>query len=107
MCVFQEPTLDHLVEKRYQAVVEPPHVQGQRLETEDGIYNPGGQLLRAGAGSDAHHVGNELSLNATWQINPHVSATAIYSHFFPGRFIEETGPSKDIDFVELTVQVLF
>jgi hypothetical protein len=25
----------------------------------------------------------------------------------PGRFIEETGPSKDIDFVELTVQVLF
>jgi hypothetical protein len=30
-----------------------------------------------------------------------------YSHFFPGRFIEETGSSKDIDFVELTVQVLF
>ena len=44
-----------------------------RLETEDGIYNPGGQLLCSGAGSDAHHVGNELSLNATWQINPHVS----------------------------------
>jgi hypothetical protein len=78
-----------------------------RLETEDGVYNPGGQLLRAGAGSDARHVGNELSLNATWQINSHVSFTAIYAHFFPGRFIEETGPSKDIDFVELTVQVLF
>jgi hypothetical protein len=78
-----------------------------RLETEDGIYSPGGQLLRSGAGSDAHHVGNELSLNASWQINSHVSLTAIYSHFFPGRFIEETGPSKDIDFVELTVQVLF
>ena len=44
-----------------------------RLETEDGIYSPGGQLLRSGAGSDAHHVGNELSLNATWQINPHIS----------------------------------
>jgi hypothetical protein len=78
-----------------------------RLETEDGIYNPGGQLLRSGAGSDAHHVGNELSLNATWQINSHVSLTTIYAHFFPGRFIEETGPSKDIDFVEVTVQVLF
>jgi hypothetical protein len=78
-----------------------------RLETEDGIYNPGGQLLRSGAGSDARHVGNELSLNATWQINSHVSFTAIYAHFFPGRFIEETGSSKDIDFVELTIQVLF
>jgi hypothetical protein len=78
-----------------------------RLETEDGIYTPSGQLLRAGVGSDAHYVGTELSLNATWQVNRHVSATAIYAYFIPGRFIEETGPSEDIDFVELTVKLLF
>jgi hypothetical protein len=53
-----------------------------RLETEDGIYSPSGQLLRAASGSDARHVGNELSLNAAWQINPHLSVTAIYSHFW-------------------------
>jgi hypothetical protein len=85
----------------------PNDAYRSRLETGDGIYSSSGQLLRSGAGSEAHHVGNELSLNATWQINPHIELTAIYSHFFPGRFIKETGPSKDIDFVELTVQVLF
>ena len=65
-----------------------------RLETEDGIYNPGGQLLSAGAGSDAHHVGNELSLTAAWQINSHISFTAIYDHFFPGRFSRRLGRPK-------------
>ena len=78
-----------------------------RLETGDGIYNPGGQLLRSGEGTDARHVGNELSLNATWQINPHASFTAIYAHFFPGNFVENTGSAEDIDFIELTLKILF
>ncbi|MGH8502414.1 MAG: alginate export family protein [Gammaproteobacteria bacterium] len=78
-----------------------------RLERTDGIYTPSGRLLRPAGNSDARYVGTELSLNATWQVNPHLSATAIYAHFFPGRFIAETGASNDIDFVELTVKLLF
>lgn len=78
-----------------------------RLEAGDGIYAPNGQLLRAPDGSDAHHVGTEISVNATWQVHDQVSLTAIYAHFFPGRFIQETGPSDDIDYVELTVRFQF
>jgi hypothetical protein len=78
-----------------------------RLETTDGIYRPSGALLRSGAGTDARYVGTEVSLNATFQVNPHISATAIYAHFFPGRYVEETGPSEDIDFFELTLRFLF
>jgi hypothetical protein len=78
-----------------------------RLETTDGVYSPSGRLLRSSDNSDARYVGTELSLNATWQANRHVSATAIYAHFFPGRFIEETGSSDDIDFIELTLRLLF
>lgn len=78
-----------------------------RLQTEDGIYSPSGQLLRSGAGSDARYVGTEISLNTSWQVNDRLALTGVYAHFFPGRFIEETGSSKDIDYFELTVKFQF
>jgi hypothetical protein len=78
-----------------------------RLETSDGIYSPSGRLLRSGAGSQAHYVATELTVNATWRVTRSVTLTAVYSHSFPGAFIRETGPSKAIDFVELTVRMLF
>ena len=78
-----------------------------RLQTEDGIYSPSGQLLRSGAGSDARYVGTEISLNAGWQATDRLSLTAIYAHFFPGRFIEETGSSRPIDYAELTLRFQF
>jgi hypothetical protein len=31
----------------------------------------------------------------------------VYAHFFPGKFIQETGTAKDIDYVELTLKVQF
>lgn len=78
-----------------------------RLETGDGIYSPSGQLLRSGAGSDARYVGTEISLNASWQVTDRLALTGVYAHFFPGRFVEETGSSKDIDYVELTLKLQF
>jgi len=78
-----------------------------RLQKGDGVYSPSGQLLRAGTSADPRYVSTELSLSATWQVNPHVGLTAIYSHSFPGGFIRATGPSKPIDFVEMTFRALF
>lgn len=78
-----------------------------RLETEDGVYAPGGGLLRGALGSDARFVGTEVSLNVTWEVSSRLALTAIYSHFQPGSFIRETGPSSDIDYVELTAQAKF
>lgn len=78
-----------------------------RLQTEDGIYSPSGQVLRSRAGSDARYVGTEVSLNASWQVDERVNLTGVYAHFFPGEFIRKTGPAKDIDYVELTLKVQF
>jgi hypothetical protein len=78
-----------------------------RLETADGVYSPSGRILRAPNGSTARYVGSAVSLNATWQVDPRVALTGIYTHFFPGKFIRQTGPARDIDFVELTMKVTF
>lgn len=78
-----------------------------RLETEDGVYAPSGQLLRAAGGSDERYVGSAVSLTSEYALTERLSLTAIYTHFFPGDFIEATGPSDAIDFVELTVLFRF
>jgi hypothetical protein len=78
-----------------------------RLETEDGVYASSGQLIRRPRGSDERFVGSALSLASEHQLADNLAFTVIYTHFFAGSFIRDTGPSEDIDFFELTVQLKF
>ena len=78
-----------------------------RLETEDGVYAPSGQLVRASGGSGERFVGTSASLAVTYSVSDHLSLGAIYTHFAAGDFIEATGPSDDIDFIELTATFRF
>ena len=52
-------------------------------------------------------MGSEIDLLLTWQIERHTQAYFGYSHFFAGDFIEDTGPSDDIDFAYAAVQYTF
>lgn len=78
-----------------------------RLETQDGVYAPSGQLIRAPSGSDERFVGSAISLSSEVALAENLSFTTIYSHFFAGDFIHATGASQDIDFLELTLQFKF
>ena len=78
-----------------------------RLETEDGVYSPSGQLIRAAGDRDERYVGSAFSLSSEYAITDRLTVAAIYTHFFAGDFIEASGPSDDIDFVELTLQFKF
>jgi hypothetical protein len=78
-----------------------------RLETQDGVYSPAGQLIRPPSNSDERFVGSALSLNSTVALAKNLNFTAIYTHFFAGDFIRATGPSQDIDFIEFTLQAQF
>ncbi|MEM6916737.1 MAG: alginate export family protein, partial [Verrucomicrobiota bacterium] len=78
-----------------------------RLETGDGVYGPPGNLIRGPGGSDERFVGQTVSANLAVQVTREVSVGLVYTHFFTGDFLEETGPSADVDFVELTVTLRF
>ncbi|ABS63996.1 conserved hypothetical protein [Parvibaculum lavamentivorans DS-1] len=78
-----------------------------RLETEDGVYTPGGSLLRGPGGSDERFVGSAFSLSSSHTLSQRIDATAIYTHFSAGDFLESTGSSADIDFLELTLRFRF
>ncbi len=87
-----------------------------RASTSDALYNAGGGVVRAGSLplapgqtglSGSRVVGQELDLTFTYTFDRHTKAELGYSHFFPGNFIQETGPANDVDFLYLQVQYTF
>ena len=78
-----------------------------RANTNDGFYNVGGGLSRAGALGVASDVGQELDLTFKVPVNRHTVFVAGYSHFFAGDFIRESGPAEGINFGYLSLQFTF
>jgi hypothetical protein len=77
-----------------------------RYSTDDGLYDNGGNMMR-GPDGRARFVGHQPSVGAKWQIGRHTTVNVVYSHFFTGDFIDESGPSADIDFVGASVLYRF
>jgi len=75
-----------------------------RLEAADGVYGPPGNLLRAPGASNARFVATAVSFSAAHELSDSLQLEAIYAHAEPARFIDETGPSAPVDFVELTLR---
>ncbi|HTP66240.1 MAG TPA: alginate export family protein, partial [Geobacteraceae bacterium] len=70
-----------------------------RESTNDGLYNNAVALVRSGKTSNAHNIGSMAQAQLFWDIDRHLSFVAIYGHFFAGRFLKESGPGKDLDYV--------
>jgi hypothetical protein len=87
-----------------------------RENENDAVYNvlagaasspPQAGVLRAPLGSDETFVGSELDFLLNWQIDRHLLLYGGYSHFFAGDFIQDTGPSHDIDFAYFALVYTF
>jgi hypothetical protein len=77
-----------------------------RQNTHDAVYNLAGGVVRASLSDDAY-VGNEFDAVVNWQIDRHTSAYLGYAHFFTGDFINNTGPSDNVDFLYAAVTFTF
>jgi len=78
-----------------------------RASDQDALYNKSGGILRPGTTTTARYVGAELDLLANYSFTRHLLGYVGYSHFFPGEFIDKTGPSKSSDFVYAAFQYTF
>ena len=70
-----------------------------RQSRRDGIYGSAVNLVRSAAESRARTVGNQISVDLSWQVDRHFELHLSYGHFFAGRFLEETGSGRDVDYV--------
>lgn len=78
-----------------------------RQSTNDGIYGIPGNLIRSGRAGSARYVGSQANLQIEWRLDRHISLTSIYLHFFPGAFLKETQPGRNVDFVAAWVTYKF
>lgn len=103
-------SLQNLNDHRFQISAKPTQklkVQGDLhlifLDTpKDSFYSAGRTVTRTAAVSLADvspHVGNEIDLTADYKLNNYVNIHAGYSHFFAGKYLQETGANDDADFV--------
>jgi hypothetical protein len=77
-----------------------------RQSTQDAFYRGGHIPLIPGNSSDARTIGNEVDLEAGWQLNRHTRVAASYVHFFAGRFVTNGG-GKDVDYASVWVTYKF
>ena len=78
-----------------------------RYSTDDGIYGPGGRLLRSGAGSNARFVATQYEIGTDLQLTDHCNCNVFYAISAPGRFVRETGESADTRFVGVEVTLAY
>ncbi len=78
-----------------------------RDSTDDALYNAGGAAIRPGSAGSSSEIGQEIDVTLTYRHDRHTIVELGYSHFFAGEFIEESGPSNDIDFLYLQVRYSF
>jgi hypothetical protein len=87
-----------------------------RENENDAVYNvlagaasspPQAGVLRAPLGSDETFIGSEIDFLLNWQVDRHLLLYGGYSHFFAGDFIQDTGPSHDIDFAYFALVYTF
>jgi alginate export protein len=70
-----------------------------RESTRDGLYNNAVALVRSGKGSGASYIGSMPQAQLFWDVDRHLTLVGIYGHFFAGRFLRESGPGEDVDYV--------
>ncbi len=78
-----------------------------RADLNDALYHAGGGIVRPGNPLLSRRVGSEMDWTLQYRMNRHTAITGGYSHFFPGPFIEESGPAEGIHFVYIMIQYTF
>jgi hypothetical protein len=78
-----------------------------RADENDAVYTPGGAVFRAGAPGSPKRVGSEVDAILKYALRRHMDFGFGYTHFFPGKFLEETGPAKNLILTYLWAQYTF
>ena len=78
-----------------------------RESVSDGLYGVPYVLLRESSGSRAAYTGDQLSLEADWQLNRHLQLEAFCTLFRAGRFLKQTGAGKNLTYLSTRVTFKF
>jgi hypothetical protein len=69
-----------------------------RESTSDGLYSIGNELLVSGLTSNARYIATQASAQLKWRMTRNMSLFTEYAHFFPGEFIKQATPGRNINY---------
>jgi hypothetical protein len=70
-----------------------------RENLNDGLYSVPYVLLRESSRSRAAYTGDQLTLEADWQISRHLQLEGFCTYFRAGEFLKQTGAGKNLTFL--------
>ena len=77
-------------------------------DTADGLYAASGALLaRVPGGAASSHVGQEIDVQVTRPLTPHLLLAAGYAHMFTGAFLEQATPGKSYSYPYVMATYVF
>jgi len=78
-----------------------------RASVNDAFYDKRGSVVRAAFPGSPRKIGEEADLTVRFQFDVHTVIQSGYSHFFPGAFVQRSGPHEPVDFFYLSLQLTF
>lgn len=69
-----------------------------RESTSDGLYSVGNAVIVSGLKSNARYIATQASTQVHWQMTRNLGWFTEFGHFFPGDFIKQATPGKNINF---------
>jgi alginate export protein len=69
-----------------------------RESTADGLYNVSGSVIVSGLHSNAPYIATQASAQVHWQMTHNLSWFTEYGHFFPGDFLKEATPGRNLNY---------
>jgi hypothetical protein len=78
-----------------------------RESNHDGLYNTAVAPVRSGKTCSARYIGSMPQAQLLWNFDRHLSFSGIYGHFIAGRFLKESGPGEDVDYITTWVTYKF
>ena len=69
-----------------------------RESTSDGLYAISGAVIVSGQKSNASYIASQASVQLQWKMNRNLTWFTEYGRFFPGEFLKESRPGRNINF---------
>jgi hypothetical protein len=69
-----------------------------RESTSDGLYSIGNTVIVSGLKSNARYIATQASAQVRWQMTRNVGWFTEYGHFFPGDFLKQATPGKNLNY---------
>jgi len=69
-----------------------------RESTADGLYSISGSVIVSGLHSNARYIASQASTQVHWQMTRNLGWFTEYGHFFPGDFLKQATPGRNLNY---------